>query len=180
MINIPHELVAVGGKNLRRSHDRSNGKSAIHMVKAWAVHHGLVLGQVKTDAKSNEITTIPELLKLLDLKGSVVTVDAMGCQKEMAKPIVEQEADYVFFVKGNQGNLHKEVELLFQDVKNNDFKDLPHDFFTPVDGEPGTIIAFSVSMQSATSRDECTAYEEKRYAPIEVSRSGSLSRCFKG
>jgi predicted transposase YbfD/YdcC len=139
LINIPDELVAVDGKTLRRSHDRSNGKSAIHMVNAWAVHHGLVLGQVKTDAKSNEITAIPELLKLLDLKGCVVSVDAMGCQKEIAKQIVEQEADYVFSLKGNQGNLHKEVELLFQDAKKSDFKDLPHDTFTTVDGEHGRI-----------------------------------------
>lgn len=139
LINLPDELVAVDGKTLRRSHDRSNGKSAIHMVNAWAVHHGLVLGQVKTEAKSNEITAIPELLKLLDLKGSVVTVDAMGCQKEIAKQIVEQGADYVFSLKGNQGNLHKEVELLFQDAKNNDFKDLPRDSFTTVDGDHGRI-----------------------------------------
>lgn len=139
LISIPDELVAVDGKTLRRSHDRANGKSAIHMVNAWAVQHGLVLGQVKTDAKSNEITAIPELLRLLDLKGTVVTVDAMGCQKEIAKQIVEQEADYLFSLKGNQGNLHKEAELLFQDAKNNDFKDLPHDSFTTVDGEHGRI-----------------------------------------
>jgi predicted transposase YbfD/YdcC len=139
LINSADKLVAVDGKTLRRSHDRSNGKSAIHMVNAWAVHQGLVLGQVKTDAKSNEITAIPELLKLLDLKDSVVTVDAMGCQKHIAKQIVEQEADYVFSLKGNQGNLHKEVELLFQDAKKNDFKDLPHDSFTTVDGDHGRI-----------------------------------------
>ena len=139
LINIPDEVVAVDGKTLRRSHDRSNGKSAIHMVNAWAVHQGLVLGQVKTEAKSNEITAIPELLKLLELKGSVVTIDAMGCQKEIAKQIVDQEADYLLSLKGNQGNLHKEVELLFEDGKKNDFKDLPHDSFTTVDGDHGRI-----------------------------------------
>jgi predicted transposase YbfD/YdcC len=139
LVNIPDEVVAVDGKTLRRSHDRSHGKSAIHMVNAWAVHHGLVLGQVKTEAKSNEITAIPELLKLLDLKGSVVTIDAMGCQKEIAKQIVEQGADYVFSLKGNQGNLHKEVALLFEDAKENGFKDLAHDSFTTVDGDHGRI-----------------------------------------
>ena len=139
LINIPDELVAIDGKTLRRSHDRSNGKSAIHMVNAWAVNSGLVLAQVKTEAKSNEITAIPELLKLLDVKGSVVTIDAMGCQKEIARQIVAKEADYVFSLKGNQGNLHKEVELLFQDAKKNNFKDLPHDSFTTVDGEHGRI-----------------------------------------
>lgn len=109
------------------------------MVNAWAVGHGLVMGQVKTDAKSNEIKAIPELLKLLDLKGCVVSVDAMGCQKEIAEQIVAQGADYVFSLKGNQGNLHKEVELLFQDAKKNDFKDLLHDCCPSVDGEHGRI-----------------------------------------
>jgi len=139
LISVPDELVAVDGKTLRRSHDRSNGKSAIHMVNAWAVHHGLVLGQVKTDAKSNEITAIPALLKLLDLKSSVVTIDAMGCQKGIAKQIVEQGADYVFSLKGNQGNLHKDVALYFQDAKKNNFKDLSYDSLTTVDGEHGRI-----------------------------------------
>jgi predicted transposase YbfD/YdcC len=139
LISVPDELVAVDGKTLRRSHDRSNGKSAIHMVNAWAVHHGLVLGQVKTDAKSNEITAIPALLKLLDLKSSVVTIDAMGCQKGIAKQIVEQGADYVFSLKGNQGNLHKDVALYFQDAKKNKFKDLSYDSLTTVDGEHGRI-----------------------------------------
>jgi predicted transposase YbfD/YdcC len=139
LVNIPDEVVAVDGKTLRRSHDRSNGKSAIHMVNAWAVHHGLVLGQVKTEAKSNEITAIPELLNLLDLKGSVVTIDAMGCHKEIAKQIVEQEADYVLSLKGNQGNLHKEVELLFEDAKKDGFKNLTCDSLTAVDGDHGRI-----------------------------------------
>lgn len=139
LVNIPDEVVAVDGKTLRRSHDRANGKSAIHMVNAWAVHHGLVLGQVKTEAKSNEITAIPELLKLLDLKGSVVTIDAMGCQKEIATQIVEQEADYVLSLKGNQGNLHKEVEFLFEDAKNDGFKYLTYDSLTTVDGDHGRI-----------------------------------------
>jgi predicted transposase YbfD/YdcC len=139
LINLPGELVAIDGKTLRRSHDRANGKSAIHMVNAWAVDHGLVLGQVKTDAKSNEITAIPELLKVLDLKGAVVTVDAMGCQKRIAKQIVDQGGDYVFSLKGNQGNLHKEVELLFQDAKANDFQGLSHESFATVDGGHGRI-----------------------------------------
>jgi len=139
LIHIPNEVVAIDGKTVRRSHDHANGRSAIHMVNAWAVHHGLVLGQVKTDAKSNEITAIPELLKTMDLNGCVVTIDAMGCQKEIAKDIVGQGADYVFSLKGNQGNLHKEVELFFQDAKKNEFKDVAHDSYTTVDGEHGRI-----------------------------------------
>jgi predicted transposase YbfD/YdcC len=156
LVSMPDEVVAVDGKTLRRSHDRSNGKSAIHMVNAWTVGQGLVLGQVKTDAKSNEITAIPELLRLLDLRGSVVTIDAMGCQKEIAKQIVKQEADYVFSLKGNQGNLHKEVELLFQDAKKNGFKDLPYDSYTTVDGEHGRI-----ETRRYTTVDDVDWFEDK-------------------
>jgi predicted transposase YbfD/YdcC len=133
------DIIAIDGKTVRRSHDRSNGKSAIHMVNAWAVHNRLILGQVKTEEKSNEITAIPELLKMIDIKGSIVTIDAMGCQKEIAKQIVEQEGDYVLALKGNQGNLHKEVELLFENAKENNYKDLPHDTHTTVDGGHGRI-----------------------------------------
>lgn len=98
------EIVAIDGKCVRRSHDKANTKSAIHMVSAWAKENGVVLGQVKVNDKSNEITAIPELLKVLDLNGCIVTIDAMGCQKEIAEKIISQEADYVFGLKGNQGN----------------------------------------------------------------------------
>jgi len=131
--------VAIDGKTARRSHDRANGKSAIHMVSAWAVEGHLILGQVKTEDKSNEITAIPELLKSIDIKGCVVTIDAMGCQKEIAKQIIEQGADYVFSLKGNQGNLHKDVELLFQKAKEDGFKDLAHETHTTVDGGHGRV-----------------------------------------
>lgn len=133
------DTIAIDGKTARHSHDRANGKSAIHMVSAWAVRNRLILGQVKTEDKSNEITAIPELLKTLDLNGCVVTTDAMGCQKEIAKQIVQQGGDYLFSLKGNQGNLHKEVELLFTDAKKNSFKDLPHQTHTTVDGGHGRI-----------------------------------------
>ena len=89
------QVVSVDGKKLRRSHDKSNGKAAIHMVSAWASENRVVLGQVKVDDKSNEITAIPQLLELLDLSGCIVTIDAMGCQKEIAAQIVAQEANYV-------------------------------------------------------------------------------------
>lgn len=133
------DIVAVDGKTPRRSHDRINGKSAIHVVSAWALGRGLVLGQVKTDEKSNEITAIPELLKTLDLKGCVVTTDAMGCQKDIVKQIVDQGADYVLSLKGNQGNLHKEVELLFQEAQKDGYKNMPRQSHTTVDGEHGRI-----------------------------------------
>ena len=132
-------IVAIDGKTARRSHDRANGKPPIHMVSAWAVQDHLILGQVKTEDKSNEITAIPELLKVIDVEGCVVTIDAMGCQKEIAKEIVKQGGDYVLSLKGNQGTLHKEVELLFEKGKEDNYKDLPHDTHTTVDGGHGRI-----------------------------------------
>jgi predicted transposase YbfD/YdcC len=99
------QVVAIDGKTLRRSYDRRCAKAAIHMVSAWATQNRVVLGQLKTEEKSNEITAIPELLKVLDVKGCIVTIDAMGCQKAIARQIVEQEADYVLALKPNQGTL---------------------------------------------------------------------------
>lgn len=133
------DIIAIDGKTVRGSHDRVNGQSAIHTVNAWAVHHQLLLGQVKTEDKSNEITAIPELLKILDLKDCTVTIDAMGCQKQIAKQIADQGADYVLSLKGNQGNLHKEVEQFLEDAKECDYRDLPHDTHTTVDGDHGRV-----------------------------------------
>ena len=110
------QVVAVDGKTLRGSHDRSAGKAALHLVSAWATASGLVLGQVATDAKSNEITAIPTLLKLLALEGATVTIDAMGCQTAIAQQIVEQGADYVLALKDNHPHLHERVRLAFADA----------------------------------------------------------------
>lgn len=118
----PGEIVAVDGKKLRRSHDKKNGRSAIHMVSAWASDNALVLGQRKTDAKSNEITALPELLQLLDLSGCIVTIDAMGCQKNIAELIVDQQADYVLTLKANHGHLFQEVQGFFLDAETNHFQ----------------------------------------------------------
>ena len=115
-------MVAVDGKTLRRSHDKSNGKSAIHMVSAWASANGIVLGQVKTDEKSNEITAIPELIKTLEIEGCIVTIDAMGCQKKIAKQIVDQKADYVLSLKQNQESLYNDVVSIFKQGKEIQFK----------------------------------------------------------
>jgi predicted transposase YbfD/YdcC len=104
------EVVAIDGKALRRSLDRRSGKEALHLVSAWASETGLVLGQVATNAKSNEITAIPVLVAMLDLKGATVTIDAMGCQKDIAAKILEKEADYVLAVKDNQSKLHADVQ----------------------------------------------------------------------
>jgi predicted transposase YbfD/YdcC len=109
------QVIAIDGKTVRRSHDKSLGKSAIHMVSAWASENRLVLGQTKVAEKSNEITAIPELLALLDVAGCIVTIDAMGCQKEIARLIIEESGDYVLALKGNQGQLYREVQELFED-----------------------------------------------------------------
>ena len=109
------QVIAIDGKTIRRSHDRTSGKGAIHMVSAWASENRLVLGQTKVAEKSNEITAIPELLALLDVAGCIVTIDAMGCQKEIARLIIEESGDYVLALKANQGQLYREVQELFED-----------------------------------------------------------------
>jgi predicted transposase YbfD/YdcC len=114
-LKMPGQVISIDGKTLRRSHDLAKGKEALHLVSAWACANHLVLGQVKTDEKSNEITAIPELLKLLDLRGSIVTVDAMGTQKEIAEEIQNKKADYVMALKGNQGLLHADVKAYWED-----------------------------------------------------------------
>ena len=108
-----NEIIAVDGQTLRRSHDHSNQKSTIHVVSAWAAKAGLVLGQVKVDEKSNEITAIPEVLRMLDLRGCIVTTDAMGCQQAIAKQVIDQEGDYLFGLKKNQGNTLEAVKEHF-------------------------------------------------------------------
>lgn len=116
-LKMPRQIISIDGKTLRRSHDRAKGKEALHLVSAWACANHLVLGQVKTDAKSNEITAIPELLKLLDLCGSIVTVDAMGTQKEIAEEIQNKKGDYVMALKGNHELLHEEVKTYWEDSR---------------------------------------------------------------
>ena len=133
------EVVAVDGKTLRRSHNRSADKKPIHMVSAWACQNRMVLGQVKTAEKSNEITAIPQLLQLLDLHGCIVTIDAMGCQRSIAEQIIEKGAEYVLALKGNQGNLHDDIKLFFQDCIQFNFKDVEYTYHETVDGDHGRI-----------------------------------------
>lgn len=133
------QVIAIDGKVLRRSHDQGVGKAAIDMVSAWATANHLVLGQVKVDEKSNEITAIPELLKALEISGCIVTIDAMGCQTEIAAEIIEQEADYVLALKDNQGNLHEDVKLLFDDLEDSDYKAYLYDYHKTVNKGHGRI-----------------------------------------
>ncbi|MCP4459917.1 MAG: ISAs1 family transposase [Cytophagales bacterium] len=123
------ELIAIDGKKLRRSHDRSSNKSAIHMVSAWASKNRVVLGQVKTEEKSNEITAIPELLKMLDIKGCIVSIDAMGCQKKIARQIIDQQGDYVLGLKGNQESLMDEVVEHFGQIDKEMLKSSAYEYY---------------------------------------------------
>jgi len=115
------QVIAIDGKTVRRSHNRSIGKDAIHMVNAWATHNGIALGQWKTDAKSNEITAIPPLLRQLNVAGCIVTVDAMGAQTQIAQAIRDEKADYVLRVKDNQGHLHQDIQDWFAHADNVPF-----------------------------------------------------------
>ena len=110
------EVIAIDGKTLRRSYDKGDNKAAIHMVNAWASQTGMVLGQLKTAAKSNEITAIPALLDMLEISGCIVSTDAMGCQKAIAEKIREKNAHYLLAVKGNQQLLHDDIKLYLDDL----------------------------------------------------------------
>ena len=119
---ISNEIVAVDGKTIRGSKDAANNKRAVHMVSAWAANNGLVLGQLATEEKSNEITAIPKLLKMLELKGCIITIDAMGTQKEIAKTIKDAGADYVLSLKENQPSLLEDTALYFStEIKGCDY-----------------------------------------------------------
>lgn len=121
------EVIAIDGKTLRRSVDKASRKAAIHMVSAWAEQNSLVLGQEKVSDKSNEITAIPKLLERLDIAGAVVTLDAMGCQRQIAQQIIDQGGDYVLSLKGNQGSLHDDIKTFFRSHLSPDAAVSTHD-----------------------------------------------------
>ena len=133
------KLIAVDGKTLRRSFDRASAKAAIHMVSAWSEMNHVVLGQVATDAKSNEITAIPRLLEMLDIAGSVVTIDAMGCQKAIAEKIVDQDGHYVLQVKGNQETLHNRLQETFDELTCGSLPHVPYSFHEEVNKGHGRV-----------------------------------------
>jgi len=133
------EVLAIDGKTLRHSYDKGGAKGAIHMVSAWAHQNRLVLAQVKVDEKSNEITAIPQLLKVLELNGCIVTIDAMGAQKQIAEQIIERGADYVLSLKGNQGNLHQDVQQLFEWNRKIQFQEIPHEFHQTIEAGHGRV-----------------------------------------
>ena len=136
----PEGVISVDGKTVRRSgQKKKGGKAPIHMVSAFAARQRLVLGQMKVAEKSNEIVAIPKLLEMLAIEGAIVTIDAMGCQREIAQKVVEKKADYVLALKGNQGSLREDVELFVAEQKAAGFKHTRMTTDQTVDGDHGRI-----------------------------------------
>ena len=136
---LPGEVVAIDGKTVRRSHDRASGKQAIHLVSAWASANTMTLGQVKTSEKSNEITAIPQLLQMLELHGCIVTIDAMGCHKDIAQGILDGGPDYVLALKENQRRLYEDVRDLFEGAEEFGFEGMPHHYAITLDKGHGRL-----------------------------------------
>jgi len=157
---VPAQVIALDGKTVRRSHDRTAGKKAIHMVSAWASANRLVLAQVKVDDKSNEITALPELLKVLAIAGCIITIDAMGCQREIAKQIIGQEGDYVLALKENQGTLYQDVQDSFNQAQAGRFEQLRYDHAKTVDKGHGRI---EIRRHWVISDDEYLAWLKKEH-----------------
>jgi predicted transposase YbfD/YdcC len=133
------QVIAIDGKTARRSHDKSIGQDAIHMVNAWASANGIALGQRKVADKSNEITAIPELLRLLNISGCIVTIDAMGCQQSIAQTIRDEKADYVLRVKDNQGHLHQDLADWFAYADDVQFQGMTLDYHETINKRHGRI-----------------------------------------
>jgi predicted transposase YbfD/YdcC len=133
------QVIAIDGKTVRRSHDKTIGKDAIHLVNAWASANGITLGQRKTEDKSNEITAIPELLRLLNVAGCIVTIDAMGCQTKIAQAIRDEKADYVLRVKDNQGHLYQDIAEWFAYADEVQFRNMAHDYDEMINKRHGRI-----------------------------------------
>lgn len=133
------QVIPIDGKTVRQSFDRNSGQKAIHVVSAWASEHRLVLGQLKVDSKSNEITAIPKLLELLDIVGCIITIDAMGCQKEIAAQIIAKNADYVLALKANQSKLKDAVNSWFEKAQSNNFEGVDHSYHHTTESAHGRI-----------------------------------------
>lgn len=134
-------VIAIDGKTLRRSYSTEENRKAIHIISAWACSQSVVLGQMKVDDKSNEITAIPKLLELLDIGGCIITIDAMGCQKKIAESIIDKDANYILAVKGNHGSLNDTIERFFTYHKKYGFKIKGYNFtsYEETNGDHGRI-----------------------------------------
>jgi predicted transposase YbfD/YdcC len=157
---LPGDVIAIDGKTLRRTFDTASQKAAIHMVSAWATAQGLCLGQVKTDAKSNEITAIPALLDVLALAGRIVSIDAIGCQPAIARRIRDRGGDYVLSLKANQPRLHEDIQALFADAEAHGYRDLPHTTAETVDADHGRL-----EVRRAWATDDLAWLSQRRRWP---------------
>ena len=142
----PAEVIAIDGKTMRRSYQKKGSKEPIHMVSAFAARQRLVLGQVKVNEKSNEIVAIPALLEMMMIEGAVITIDAIGCQRAIAKQIKDKKADYIIALKGNQGTLLEDVEILVDEQKANGFKDTSISQHKTVDADHGRVETRNTTM----------------------------------
>jgi len=140
------EVIAIDGKTARRSGDKRGVKAAIHMVSAFAARQRLVLGQVKVAEKSNEIVAIPKLLEMMAIEDAIVTIDAMGCQRNIAETIIDKKADYVLALKGNQGTLRDDVEVFVAEQKARDFQDTTISRDETVNGDHGRIETWTTTV----------------------------------
>lgn len=150
-------MIAIDGKALKQSYDRNDKLKALHLVSAWASDHRLVLAQVKVDQKSNEITAIPELLQLLDIKGCIITIDAMGAQKSIATQIIQKQADYVLTLKANHSKLHQAVQQWFEQHHPQGFADCQNNFHETIEAGHHRV-------------------EIRRYWSVPISALGQLSQ----
>lgn len=146
MTGAPSGVIAIDGKTARRSYQKKDKKAAIHMVSAFAARQRLVLGQVKVDEKSNEIVAIPRLLEMMAIEGAIITLDAMGCQRDIAQSIIDKKADYVLALKGNQGTLRDDVETFVAEQKEKGFIDTKISQDRTVDGDHGRIETRTVTV----------------------------------
>jgi predicted transposase YbfD/YdcC len=137
--NIGAQIISIDGKSFNGSYDREKSQKSLHMVSAWVSSHHLLLGQVKTEKKSNEITAIPKLLELIDIKGHIVTIDAMGAQKKIAQQIVKQGGEHVISLKGNQGTLHNNVKKAFDEAVAQEWEGVRHETCKTIEGGHGRI-----------------------------------------
>ena len=160
-------VIAIDGKTLRRSHDHAAGKKALHLVSAWAVENRLVLAQVATEEKSNEITAIPVLLRQLALTGCIVTIDAMGTQTKIADQIIEQDGDYALALKDNQGNLYEEVKATFALAEKEQFANVQYEADQTVGKDHGRL---EIRKYLTISNPEILAYldPEKRWKGLRA------------
>ena len=128
------EVIAIDGKTMKQSYDRNHSQKPLHIVSAWSSSHQLVLGQKKVNKKSNEVTAIPALLEMLEIAGSIITIDALGCQKEIAALIIKKKGDYLLALKGNQKLLHKDVKDWFELARKEEFAGREHSYYQQIEG----------------------------------------------